>query len=87
MREGDAVRKKIEHRLARLEGQVRGVRKMIGEERECTDIVRQLSAVHSALESATKEILVQYLRQCLQEEEDSEVALSRMADLIAGTRL
>jgi len=55
---------KIVHRLRRLEGQVRGLQKMVQEERECKDILTLLSGVKSALESVGEEILEAYLVRC-----------------------
>jgi DNA-binding FrmR family transcriptional regulator len=82
---------KVINRLSRLEGQIRGVRKMIEEEKECEAIVTQLSAVHSALEGATKMIIVGYFEECLQEAENNgaerKEALDRLAALLLNTRL
>ncbi len=77
------------NRLSRLEGQIRGVKKMIEEGRECEEIVSQLSAIHSALESATKRVLVSHLSECLGESGpgDEPRMMERIADLIMKTRL
>ena len=45
-----AEQKKIIHRLRRTEGQIRGVQKMIEENKECLDIITQLSAVRSSID-------------------------------------
>lgn len=42
--------KKIIHRLRRTEGQIRGVQKMIDEDKECIDIITQLSAIRSSID-------------------------------------
>lgn len=55
---------RIIHRLRRLEGQVRGLQKMVEEDRECREILTLLSGVKSALESVGEEILEAYLAQC-----------------------
>ncbi|GEM83594.1 metal-sensitive transcriptional regulator [Meiothermus hypogaeus] len=55
---------RIIHRLRRLEGQVRGLQKMVEEDRECRDILTLLSGVRSALESVGEEILEAYLARC-----------------------
>ena len=51
-------------RLKRIEGQVRGVEKMIEEDRYCGDIVGQLSAIHEALRAVGRELMRNHLRHC-----------------------
>lgn len=80
----------ILNRLARLEGQVRGVRRMIEEDKPCEDILIQLSAVHSALEGSTKLVLTGYMETCLEEGLESDKCkkevLNRLADLMLQTK-
>ncbi len=52
-------------RMNRIEGQVAGVNKMIGERRYCLDILAQTKAVHSALKSVEAEILRSHLSHCV----------------------
>ncbi len=52
-------------RLARIEGQVRGVARMVDEERYCIDILTQLSAVDSALEAVALNVLNDHVRHCV----------------------
>jgi CsoR family transcriptional regulator, copper-sensing transcriptional repressor len=52
-------------RLARIEGQVRGVARMIDEERYCIDILTQLSAVATALEAVGMKVLDEHVRHCV----------------------
>jgi DNA-binding FrmR family transcriptional regulator len=51
-------------RLRRIEGQVRGLQKMIEEERYCADVLTQLSSVHEALRAVGREVLRNHLRHC-----------------------
>jgi DNA-binding FrmR family transcriptional regulator len=51
-------------RLRRIEGQVRGIQKMIEEERYCADILTQVSSVHEALRSVGRELMRNHLRHC-----------------------
>ena len=51
-------------RLCRIEGQIRGIRKMVEEERYCADVLMQLSAVHEALRGVGKELMRNHLRHC-----------------------
>lgn len=52
-------------RLNRIEGQVRGVRRMLEEDRYCVDIMTQVSAIQSALGSFNKELLAQHIKTCV----------------------
>ena len=51
-------------RLKRIEGQVRGIQKMVEEDRYCADILTQLSAVHEALRGVGRELMRNHLRHC-----------------------
>ena len=59
-----ADKSKILNRLRRLEGQVRGLHKMVEEERPCRDILTLLAGVRSALDAAGDQILEAYLNEC-----------------------
>lgn len=52
-------------RLNRIEGQVRGVKKMVEEERYCVDILTQVSAITSALNSFNKVLLSGHIKSCV----------------------
>ena len=52
-------------RLARIEGQVRGIGKMIAEDRYCIDILTQVTAVQSALDALALELLKHHLHGCV----------------------
>lgn len=52
-------------RLARIEGQVRGVSKMIAEDRYCIDVVRQVQAIKAALSGLEKVVLDDHLETCV----------------------
>lgn len=51
-------------RLLRIEGQVRGLQKMVEEDRYCADVLMQLSAVHEALRGVGREVMRHHLRHC-----------------------
>ena len=53
-------------RLSRIEGQVRGVARMVVEDRYCIDIVTQISAVRAALRRAEEEILRDHVAHCVE---------------------
>jgi DNA-binding FrmR family transcriptional regulator len=51
-------------RLRRIEGQVRGLQKMVAEDRYCADIMTQIASVHEALRSVGRELMRNHLRHC-----------------------
>ena len=51
-------------RLRRIEGQVRGLQKMVEEERYCADILVQVSSVHEALRAVSRELMRNHLKHC-----------------------
>ena len=56
---------RVKKRLRRIEGQVRGIQRMIDEERDCREIVQQLAAVKSAVQQAGIEVMKVYATECL----------------------
>lgn len=60
-----AVRKKADVRLARIEGQVKGIRNMVESGRYCVDILLQLSAVISALKKVEDLVMENHLNTCV----------------------
>jgi DNA-binding FrmR family transcriptional regulator len=58
------ARARVLNRLKRLEGQVRGLQKMVEEERNCLEILTLLAGVKSALEATGDLILETYLEEC-----------------------
>ncbi|MGB3413454.1 MAG: metal-sensitive transcriptional regulator [Microbacteriaceae bacterium] len=57
----------FQNRLKRIEGQVRGLQRMIDEEEYCIDIITQVSAVTKALEKVSLGLLEDHLRHCVAE--------------------
>ena len=51
-------------RLRRIEGQVRGLQKMVEDDRYCADILTQISSVHEALRSVGRELVRNHLKHC-----------------------
>jgi len=56
----------LARRLNRVEGQVRGIGRMVEEDRYCVDILTQVSAVQSALDALARELLEHHLHGCVQ---------------------
>ena len=79
-------RKAIGRRLRRIEGQVRGLQRMVAEDAYCIDVLTQISAATRALESVALELLGDHLGHCVAEaitkggpEADAKVAEARQA--------
>ena len=62
----DAIKDASVKRLNRIEGQVRGLSKMVNEDRYCIDIVTQIAAVRSALRRLEEEILRDHVGHCVE---------------------
>lgn len=60
----EPVKGDLSRRLARIGGQVEGIRRMVEEERYCPDILQQFAAVHAALRAAEKTLLANHLERC-----------------------
>ncbi|MBR2722239.1 MAG: metal-sensing transcriptional repressor [Clostridia bacterium] len=61
----DKAKTKLINRLARIEGQIRGIRKMIEEDAYCTDVLTQSAAAGAALASFNRELLDAHLHGCV----------------------
>ncbi|GAB5615010.1 metal-sensitive transcriptional regulator [Faecalimonas hominis] len=72
------------NRLSRIEGQVRGIRKMVEEERYCVDILTQVSAIQSALNSFNKKLLASHIHSCVVDDiQDGKVeAVDELCEII-----
>jgi DNA-binding FrmR family transcriptional regulator len=57
----------VQRRLRRIEGQVQGLQRMIGEDRYCIDVLTQISAATKALQSVALELLDDHLAHCVRE--------------------
>ena len=57
--------KSLIHRLNRIEGQIRGIKRMIDEDAYCTDILVQSSAVCAAMNAFNKELLANHIKTCV----------------------
>jgi len=60
--------KDLLNRLSRIEGQIRGIRRMVENDSYCTDILIQVSAVNAALNSFNKVLLANHIRTCVAED-------------------
>lgn len=72
-------------RLARIEGQVRGVANMIEQDRYCIDVVRQIQAIKAALTSLESVILSDHLKTCVEtalNSDDLELRREKVEELV-----
>jgi DNA-binding FrmR family transcriptional regulator len=60
----DEQKSALQNRLNRVEGQVRGVARMLEEQRPCVEVLQQLASTQAALRGVTKEVLRNYLERC-----------------------
>lgn len=80
----DAARRALRNRLRRLEGQVRGLQRMVEEGRSCRDVLTLLASVRSAVDAAGDVILESYAERCALELERGD---DTVRDLIEAVRL
>jgi CsoR family transcriptional regulator, copper-sensing transcriptional repressor len=81
--EKDALKK----RLHRIEGQVRGIERMVDDDRYCVDILTQVGAVRTALESLALQLLDDHVTHCVRDalaSGDAETAAAKSEELLAA---
>lgn len=79
------LRTQAMRRLARIEGQVRGLGRMIEEDRSCVDVLQQIASVHEALRGVGKLMMQKYLESCASEgirSEDAEIREETYEELL-----
>lgn len=80
----------VKNRIKRVEGQVRGLLKMMDDEKDCRDVVAQMSAVRSAMDRTAALVVSKNLEECIREEkqhgENSEDVIKEAVDLLVRSR-
>ncbi|MEW9698358.1 metal-sensitive transcriptional regulator [Paenibacillus sp. SI8] len=80
----------MKKRLRRIEGQVRGVLRLMEEEKTCKEVISQLSAVRNAADKAIAQIVAENLQQCILEEQqagrDSNKMVQEAIELLVKSR-
>ncbi|MDQ0268971.1 metal-sensitive transcriptional regulator [Cytobacillus purgationiresistens] len=80
----------MKNRLKRLEGQVRGILRMMEEEKHCKDVVTQLSAVRSAVDRTMGYVVAKNLEACIREADaegkNAEEAIQEAVNMIVKSR-
>jgi DNA-binding FrmR family transcriptional regulator len=79
-----ASKEQLMARLRRIEGQVRGLERMVEEDRYCIDIVTQISAIQGALEKVALGLLDGHTRHCVLGPESEELREERTEELVAA---
>jgi DNA-binding FrmR family transcriptional regulator len=88
----EKVKKSQLARLGRIEGQVRGVARMIEEDRYCIDVLTQIRAVRAALDRVEQEILSDHLQHCVADafhggsERDRQVKIDELLEVLDSRR-
>jgi DNA-binding FrmR family transcriptional regulator len=81
--------KAIQNRLRRIEGQVRGLQRMVEEDSYCVDVLTQVSAVQTALEQVAIHVLDAHVRHCVADAvggDDETAAQERLDELMTAVR-
>ena len=73
-----ANKDQLVNRLARIEGQVRGIARMVEDDRYCIDILTQISAIQAALDKVSLGLLDGHARVCLTGSEDTEAQVDEL---------
>lgn len=81
------IKEKNLKRLRRIEGQVRGIHRMVEEDRYCADVLTQLSAVQAALRGVGRELMRNHLKHCAaaavrESDEDAEAMYDELIHLM-----
>jgi CsoR family transcriptional regulator, copper-sensing transcriptional repressor len=78
-----ATKEQLRRRLSRIEGQVRGVQRMVDEDRYCIDILTQISAVQAALDKVALGLLDGHAKHCVASAENREEKTTEMMAAVA----
>ncbi|MBN8236266.1 metal-sensitive transcriptional regulator [Halobacillus kuroshimensis] len=79
----------MKNRVKRLEGQLRGVLKMMEEDKDCKDVITQLSASRSAIDRTIGLVVSSNLVECIQEadqQDDKEASINEAVQLLVKSR-
>lgn len=81
----DEIKKKYMHRLNRIEGQLRGIRRMIEEDQDCMSVLKQIAATNGAIRSLGFVLLEEHLQGCvtraIQQHENDEDMIPQIIEL------
>ena len=77
-------KQQLQTRLRRIEGQVRGVARMIDEDKYCVDVVTQVAAIQAALDKVSLGLLDGHIRGCVREEIEAGGGEAKVDELLQG---
>ena len=78
-------KKQIQNRLSRVEGQVKGIKRMIDQDKNCFDVLTQLTAIRGALDKVGAMVIENYSHGCVQRaltDEDKEKEIENLTKII-----
>ena len=91
MTQEDVSKDRIVNRLKRIEGQVRGIQRMIEDSRDCESILTQMVAVRAAIDGVGALVLNNYMKLCFRDEAKTEAdrvnSLARAVAIWGGVRV
>lgn len=79
-----ATKDQLNSRLSRIEGQVRGIQRMVDEDRYCIDVLTQISAVQAALDKVALGLLDDHARACVLGADSEELQTERTQEMMAA---
>jgi DNA-binding FrmR family transcriptional regulator len=77
-------KKDLQDRLRRIEGQVRGIQRMVDEDQYCIDILTQVNSAAAALKSVGMGLLDEHVRHCVKESIETGVGDEKVEELLAA---
>jgi len=77
-------KKALQDRLRRIEGQVRGIQRMVDEDQYCIDILTQLNSVTAALRAVGMGLLDEHVRHCVRDSIDQGTSGEKVEELLAA---
>ncbi|MCW2956230.1 MAG: hypothetical protein JWO69_1099 [Thermoleophilia bacterium] len=79
-----ATKEQLQKRLRRIEGQVRGIQRMVDEDRYCIDVLTQISSIQAALDKVSLGLLDEHARHCVLGASDDATRDERTGELLAA---
>ncbi len=80
----DNEKKLLLNRIKRIEGQIRGIGRMIDEDAYCTDVITQITAANAALDALNREILSNHIKTCVEKDikDGKESTVDELLDIL-----
>ncbi|MBW7875315.1 MAG: metal-sensitive transcriptional regulator [Candidatus Cloacimonetes bacterium] len=75
-------KEKLLNNLSRIEGQIRGIHRMVEEDRYCVDILHQIEAVRASLRGVSKKLLTNHMRGCVAHSNSDKDAQAKLDELL-----